>query len=64
MGTELDRLNDAVSEANRFLEKAYALEAIISQPGYHHQLVERSAARRASLDLTRALAQFRKGDFD
>lgn len=58
--TEESRLIAAIWEAERFLERAQALLLLLQTPGYHHQLPERSALRRASMDLTRALALVRQ----
>lgn len=68
-------LAEAVAEAKRFLARAEALQACrkpttgaeanrTTTPRYRHYetgCLEQSAARRASMDLTRALARLRKG---
>lgn len=49
-------LDAAIVEAQRFLDRSKALKADETRSS----LPERAAAKRASMDLTRALAQFRK----
>lgn len=59
----------AVNEARRFLEIAQKLEDEVSLrgechpgiPGYYPPCKQTGAMRRASMDLTRALAELRKG---
>lgn len=57
-------LDIAIAEAQRFLERTKALKDEIkaneTRQYQRHSLPERAAAKRASMDLTRALAQFRK----
>lgn len=55
------KLNAAISEARRFIARAN--EALKSQANDHDWLnssKETGATRRASMDLTRALAELRK----
>lgn len=68
-------LEEAIAEAKRFLTRAEALKecrkpitaaeaANRMTPRYRHfetGCLEQSAARRASMDLTRALARLRRG---
>lgn len=57
-----DKLATAVAEARRFIERAEALPELTNDPwlcDYHPK--EQGAIRRASMDLTRALADYRKG---
>ncbi len=58
MSIEIDKLDAAMTEAQRFLrlaERAKAdYRAFSSEASKHH-----AAAKRASMDLTRALAEFR-----
>lgn len=62
----LDNIRSAVAEARRFIQKAEAFEAQYSEylrgtRIYHFNAPKESGAmRRASMDLTRALAQMRK----
>lgn len=54
-------LETAIYEARRFLQKAVALHKKVPHEGqYYYPSKESSAARRASMDLTRALAELRK----
>ncbi len=57
-----DDLAAAVAEARRFIERAQALQSVYAKTGRddNYPLPERSAARRSSLDLTRALAKLRR----
>jgi hypothetical protein len=57
-----DKLNEACCEAQRFLRRvAELIEAEGERSNYHYSCPKQSgAARRASLDLTRALAELRK----
>lgn len=55
-----DTLKEAIAEAERFLKKAKAVTPKeIARNGYSPS-VEIAAAKRASMDLTRALARMRK----
>ena len=56
----LQEIKDAISEAIRFVEKAKAVQEAISS-GFEHFSYSTSfaAAKRASMDLTRALAKMR-----
>ena len=55
------KLNNAVNEARRFIEKAQdAREIIALDSTATYSCKETGAARRASMDLTRALAELRK----
>jgi len=60
-------LQTAIAEAKRFLEKAKELEQSFKkypeQTWYHapQYSVKSAACKRASMDLTRALARLRKG---
>jgi len=56
---EIDNLTEAINEAYRFIARANALKARLKE-GDGYQLKERAAARRSSMDLTRALADFRQ----
>jgi hypothetical protein len=62
MKSNYNNLKNAVFEANRFIARANELidaeEA--KNESYYMTPKESGAARRASLDLTRALAAFRK----
>lgn len=53
-------LSAAVKEAKRFLERAERLENRGHRGGHYDQQVDTAAVRRASLDLTRALADLRR----
>jgi len=60
--TNVDDLAHAISEAKRFIAIAQKIQAI--EPRYSHHMdaspKDTGAARRASMDLTRALAELRK----
>lgn len=57
----LKQLRDAVDEAKRFQARAEAaIVAIEAKTGDAYRCTEFAAARRASMDLTRVLAQMRK----
>ncbi len=55
------RIKTAISEAERFIDRAKA--AIEAKDDWDKQpQAKRAAMKRASMDLTRALAQVRKGE--
>ena len=55
------KLKVAIDEANRFLLRAAALHKVATNyGGYRSNPIEQGAVRRASMDLTRALANLRK----
>ena len=55
-------LNEAISEAERFLKKASLLKEVISKKAlWSYGCAENSAVKRSSMDLTRALADLRQG---
>lgn len=53
-------LDEAIVEAHRFIKAAKALRAANKLSGYFNPR-ESGAARRASMDLTRKLADLRQG---
>jgi hypothetical protein len=53
-------IETAAAEAKRFLERVNALQAVNKSNNEWEQPKERGAVRRASMDLTRALAELRK----
>ena len=58
--SEETRLKAAVKEAEEFIRRAKVLtDRLLANPGYA-SLPERSAVRRQSMELTRALAEVRK----
>lgn len=58
---DLRRVDVAEAEARRFLSRVAAWRnAFVADPGTHPK--ESGAMKRASMDLTRALATLRKGD--
>lgn len=63
---QLSKLNEAISEAERFLKKAKEMKAsgtfFLYQGAkvYNFGATASGAAKRSSMDLTRALANFRK----
>jgi len=59
-----DKLQTAIQEAERFLDRARHLPEYIPDGRYYenNHPKERGAIRRASMDLTRALADLRRGD--
>ncbi len=55
------KLETAMYEARRFLQKATALHELKTHSGqYYYASKESGALKRASMDLTRALADLRK----
>jgi hypothetical protein len=58
MNERTKALQEAVSEARRFIQKA--TEALASDVQEPWPCWKRAAAKRASLDLTRALAKWRQ----
>jgi len=58
----LDRIGDAKSEAQRFIQKCDAAsEAFVEDRGDIGYCAAYAAAKRSSLDLTRALSYMRNG---
>jgi hypothetical protein len=63
---KLDKLETAIDEAERFLKKAHVayrmFTAVENSPSYGHleYTKETAACTRASMDLTRALADLRR----
>lgn len=56
-----ERIEEAVREAHRFIKRAEELlSATSADQGLYDFPVESGATRRASMDLTRALAAMRK----
>ncbi len=62
--SKIDKLQDAINEANRFLDKANAAKArlIAEQDSKYfcYATKEMGAAKRASMDLSRALTELRR----
>lgn len=58
----IDALVEAIAEANRFIDRANA--ALNALPDNEHLCVENAAAKRASMDLTRALANVRRNHWN
>ena len=68
------QLEEAIAEANRFIQKAKELKAVRAQPGteWVHggvkhtypptEVKEHAACKRSSMDLSRALSTLRKGE--
>jgi hypothetical protein len=58
----LTRINEAEAEARRFLDRVKALKDAIGNNQYavEYGSKETGAVRRASMDLTRALAEMRR----
>lgn len=54
------KLKAAIAEARRFLRKAEELAAVEAMEPVYSNPRESGACRRASLDLTRALADYRR----
>lgn len=57
---EKQRVAEAETEARRFLKRVAAWRQAIKEPGTHP--AESGAMKRASMDLSRALAVLRRGD--
>ena len=53
-------LKEAIAEARRFIVKAESAERTVSKTGYIYPSKEIAAAKRASMDLTRSLADLRR----
>ena len=53
-------LIDAIDEAHRFIERALRALAVSSGDHWCWPRAEKATAKRASMDLTRALAKFRR----
>jgi hypothetical protein len=53
-------IETAATEAKRFLQRVDALQTVNKSNNEWQPLKERGAVRRASMDLTRALAELRK----
>ena len=60
---EVERLTTSTDSAARFIARATALRNKLQTERDTHQMVERSATRRASLDLTRSLADLRRSPY-
>jgi len=61
---KVNRLRNAVFEANRFIGKASkAADLIESGDGLSHHNPELAAAKRASLDLTKSLSALRRSPY-
>ncbi len=59
---QMDRVKSAVVRAHEFLRAALAFESEMEGLSYYSVGTKKSGAlRRASMDLTRALAEMRKG---
>ena len=61
---EVSDLNESIFEARRFIKRANAAIERIQGTGHDYNIVgykETAAARRSSMDLSRALAKLRKG---
>ena len=58
----LDTVNEAITEARRFIQRAEAWKKVEAEKAksYYNNPKESGAMRRASMDLTRALAKMRK----
>lgn len=59
-----ETLKVCIEEAERFLKRAKELEEVGKNKdveGYYHDYKEQAAVKRASMDLTRALADLRQG---
>ena len=57
---EIEELEEAIYEARRFIDKANLALQRVSNSKYFYCSKETAACRRASLDLTRSLAELRK----
>ena len=61
---KISRLQTAIKEAERFLKIARAVEYNKnSEHDYIHSGKQTASTRRASMDLTNALVELRKGDY-
>lgn len=62
--SKIDKLQDAINEAHRFLDKANTAKARLiaekSQQYGCYSTKEMASAKRASMDLTRSLSELRK----
>lgn len=57
---EIKDLKECISEAKRFIKRAKTAKQRIEEDKWLWKSKETAAARRASLDLTRALAELRR----
>lgn len=55
-----DKIKSAVADAKRFIERAEVFDAATKHPGGYATPKESGALRRASMDLTRSLADMRR----
>ena len=55
-----EKIKPAVELAKEFLKRAKALQDVLATPQRGWQCKERSALKRCSMDLTRALADLRR----
>jgi len=57
----VEKLATAIDEANRFIERAVAAKNSVDDGNWHDfDYTKTAAAKRSSMDLTRALAELRK----
>lgn len=57
---KIEIYQEAISEANRFVEKAIIAVEVMQNEDYYPGGQATAAAKRASMDLTRLLAEMRK----
>lgn len=57
---EKQRVDEAEAEARRFLKRVAEWRKALKEPGTHPR--ETGAMKRASMDLSRALADLRRGE--
>ncbi len=57
---EIEKVEEAIYEARRFIDKANLALQRVSNSKYFYCNKETAACRRSSMDLTRSLAELRK----
>ncbi|KKL93359.1 hypothetical protein LCGC14_1875450 [marine sediment metagenome] len=57
---EIEKVEEAIYEARRFIDKANLALQRVGDSKYFYYGKETAACRRASMDLTRSLAELRK----
>ena len=57
---EIRVINETIIQAEQFIDRAKELKEFLEEDGFSYQSKIRSSARRASMDLSRLLTEFRK----
>lgn len=59
---KIEKVEEAIYEARRFIDKANLARQLMETKKYWFMSKETAACRRASMDLTRSLAELRKNE--